>query len=64
MNLLPSVSILCFAGALCQSLQWIPEIYDAYVAFSICNQIEFIILYQANSIFEHTGNFLMISMTF
>ena len=63
MNLLPSVSILSFAGALGQSLQWIPETYDAYVALGICNQVEFIILCQANSIFEHTGNFLMISMT-
>ena len=33
------------------------------VALGICNQVEFIILCQANYIFEHTGNFLMISMT-
>jgi hypothetical protein len=39
------------------------ETYDAYVALGICNQVEFIILCQANNIFEHTGNFLMISMT-
>ena len=37
-------------------LNWIPETYDAYVALGICNQVEF-------SIFEHTGNFLMISLT-
>ena len=42
---------------------WIPETYDAYVALSICNQVEFIVLCQANNILEHTGNFLMISMT-
>ena len=33
------------------------------VALGICNQVEFIILCQANNIFEHTGNFFMISMT-
>jgi hypothetical protein len=27
------------------------------VALSICNQVEFIVLRQGNSIFEHTGNF-------
>ena len=32
---------------------------DAYVALGICNQVEFVILCQANSIFEHTGNFLV-----
>jgi hypothetical protein len=42
---------------------WIPETYDAYVALGICNQVEFIVLCQANNILEHTGNFLMISMT-
>jgi len=38
-------------------LNWIPETYDAYVALGICNQVEFIISRQVNSIFECTGNF-------
>jgi hypothetical protein len=33
------------------------------VALGICNTVEFIILCRANNIFEHTGNFLMMSMT-
>jgi hypothetical protein len=52
-----------FAGVLGSLFNWIPETYDAYVALSICKQVEFIILCRANSILEHTGNFLMISMT-
>ena len=63
MNLLPSHFSFFFAGVLGSLFNWIPETYDAYVALSICKQVEFIILCRANSIFEHTGNFLMISMT-
>jgi hypothetical protein len=44
-NLLPSVLII-FLQELCVS-----------VALGICNQVEFIVLRQGNSIFEHTGNF-------
>ena len=62
MNLLPSVSIFFLQELWVSHFNWIPETYDAYVALGICNQVEFIILCQA-SIFEHTGNFLMISMT-
>ena len=56
-------SIIFFAGVLGSLFNWIPETYDAYVALSICKQVEFIIVCRANSIFEHTGNLLTISMT-
>jgi len=66
MNLLTSVSIFFLQELWVSLLNWIPETYDAYVALGICNQIEFIISCHhchVNSIFEHTGNFLMISVT-
>ena len=41
-------SIFFFAGVLGSLFNWIPETYDAYVALGIYNQVEFIILCQAN----------------